>query len=83
MKIKLNKYRKFKLRVGDMVQVISGNSKTKVGKVKVILKRTDKVIIENINMRVRHRKSAQKDKNGTIDKIEAPIHISNVKKVKS
>jgi len=64
--------RKTKLRTGDNVLVISGKDKGKTGKIKKILYKKNRVIVENINIRKKHVKGQ-----GIIE-FEAPIHISNV-----
>ena len=70
-----------KIKVGDEVLVIAGKDKGKNGKVIKTLKSTNKVVVEGINVVKKHVKpNNQNDKGGIFD-IEAPIHVSNVKKV--
>ncbi len=64
--------RKTKLRTGDTVLVIAGNEKGKTGKIKRILYKKDRVIVEGLNIRKKHVKGQ-----GIVE-FEAPIHISNV-----
>ncbi len=69
-----------KIKVGDEVIVIAGKDKGKSGKVLKTLKKDNKVVVEGINMVKKHVKpNNQNDKGGIFD-IEAPIHVSNVKK---
>ncbi len=67
-----------RLKVGDLVEIITGNDAGKRGTVKRILKDKDRVIVEGVNMVVRHmRPSQQNTEGGRISK-EASIHVSNV-----
>jgi len=72
-----------KIKVGDEVLVIAGKDKGKSGKVVKTLRKEDKVVVEGINIVKKHVKpNNQNDKGGIFD-IEAPIHVSNVKKVEA
>jgi len=72
-----------KIKVGDEVLVIAGKDKGKNGKVIKTLRKDNKVVIEGINIAKKHVKpNNQNDKGGIFD-IEAPIHVSNVKKVEA
>ncbi len=69
-----------KIKVGDEVMIIAGKDKGKSGKVIKTLKTENKVVVEGLNMVKKHVKpNNQNDKGGIFD-IEAPIHVSNVKK---
>lgn len=68
---------KLKIKKGDQVVVIAGASKGAKGEVLKVMPTDSKVIVRGINMRTKHRKPAQGNPGG-IDKIEAPLHISNV-----
>ena len=72
--------KKFKIKKGDTVIVITGKDKGKTGNVLSILKDKDRVIIQGINIIKRHRKATQENP-GKIEEIEAPVHISNVSHV--
>ena len=70
-----------KIKVGDEVLVIAGKDKGKNGKVIKTIRKEDKIVVEGINIVKKHVKpNNQNDKGGIFD-IEAPIHVSNVKKV--
>jgi len=72
-----------KIKVGDEVLVIAGKDKGKNGKVIKTLRDSDKVVVEGINIVKKHVKpNNQNDKGGIFD-IEAPIHVSNVKKIEA
>lgn len=67
-----------KLRKNDEVVVISGNEKGKIGFITRIDKKNNRVFVKDLNMVVRHRKPSQQNTEGSIEKKEASIHISNV-----
>jgi large subunit ribosomal protein L24 len=66
------------VKQGDLVCVRTGNDKGKTGKVLRVMPADLKVIVEGVNVRVRHVKPSQKNpQGGRVDK-PMPIHISNV-----
>ena len=67
------------VKVGDKVLVIAGDDKGKEGTVTKILKDKNKVVVSGINIVTKHIKPSAYNENGGIVKVEAPIHISNVK----
>jgi len=62
----------------DTVQVISGKYKGRNGRVLVVDKDKDRVLIEKINMIKKHMKPNKTYSQGGIIEKEAPVHISNV-----
>lgn len=67
-----------RIKVGDLVQVIAGKEKGKRGKVTKILGPENRVLVEGLNMVVRHQRPTQfNTEGGRIDK-EAPLALSNV-----
>jgi len=72
-----------KVKVGDLVKVIAGQYKNNEGKVLKTLKKENKVIVEGVNVHKRHVKPNQMNQAGGIFESEAPIHVSNVKKVET
>lgn len=68
---------KFKIKKNDVVQVITGKEKGKRGTVKKVLLDKAQVIVENVNVVVRHIRPDQRHPEGSIKK-EMPISISNV-----
>ena len=70
-----------KIKLGDEVLVIAGKDKGKNGKVIKTLKKEDKVVVEGINIVKKHVKPRNGNDKGGIFDIEAPIHVSNVKKI--
>ncbi len=71
---------KFKLKIkkGDIVKVIAGDSKGQQGKVLKVMVSESKAIVEGINMVSKSTKPNAKNTKGGIVKQEAPIHISNL-----
>lgn len=69
---------KLHIRKGDTVKVLSGNHRSKQGKVLQILPQAYRAIVEGVNIVSRHRKPSTKHPQGGIEKKEAPIHISNL-----
>lgn len=69
---------KFHIKKGDEVVVLAGNSKGDKGKVLKVLKRTNRVVVEGVNMVSKSMKPSAKNPQGGIVKQEAAIHISNV-----
>ena len=69
--------KKFKIKTGDTVIVITGKDKGKTGKVSSVIKENDRVVVEGVNIMKRHKKATQESP-GKIEEIELSIHISNV-----
>lgn len=67
-----------KIKKGDKVQVIAGADKGKVGVVLRVLPKTNRVVVEGVNIRKKHMCPSPKYENGGIIEFEAPIHVSNV-----
>ncbi len=61
-----------------IVQVISGNHKGSEGKVLYIFPKSEKVIIEGVNLIKRATRPSQENPAGGFVEKEAPLHISNV-----
>ena len=72
-----------KIKVNDNVVVLAGKDKGKTGRVMKTLRKKDRVVVEGINMIKKHQKPNNANEKGGIIEMEAPIHDSNVKKVKS
>ena len=66
------------LLVGDKVIVISGNDKGKTGTIQKVYPKLNKVVVENVNVRKKHRKPTQANPEGSIVEVYAPIDASNV-----
>lgn len=64
------------IRKDDKVVVVAGNDKGKIGK--VLSRGKTRVLVQGINIRKKHRKSAGEQQGPKIVEMEMPIHISNV-----
>ncbi|WP_185850808.1 50S ribosomal protein L24 [Blattabacterium cuenoti] len=71
------------MKKGDLVYILSGNNKGKKGTILKVIKKKNKVLIHGINMIKKHLKPNRNNLKGSIVEKEAPIHISNVKKINS
>jgi len=66
-----------KIKKGDSVVVLSGKDKGRTGTVLEMITKSDRVLVQGINMVKVHTKQSQTSEGGIIAK-EAAIHISNV-----
>ena len=69
---------KTKLKVNDEVIVISGKQRKAKGPILAIDKKSQRVIVQGVNLNKRFARPTQENPKGGIIEIEAPIHISNV-----
>lgn len=67
-----------KLRKGDTVQVITGKDKGKSGKILVVDKKKNKVLVEGVNFITKHVKPSAQNQQGGIVTKEAFLDASNV-----
>ena len=67
-----------KIKTGDTVKVISGHYKGTVSEVKAVNPKTNKIIVEGVNMIKKTLKPSQNNPEGGIVEREAPIDASNV-----
>lgn len=72
--------KKLKIKKGDTVVVISGNSKGSQGRVLEVFPKNETAIVEGVNIISRHLKAGRdaQNKDGGIIKKEAPIRISKL-----
>jgi len=70
----------FRIKKGDLVQVIAGKDKGARGKVLAVDVEKQRVIVEGVNIVKRHQKvrMVRGAQEGGILEREAPVHISNV-----
>ena len=67
-----------KIKKGDKVRVISGADKGKEGIVQRVFTKLNRVVVENVNVHKKHRKTTQNNPQGEVLDIYAPIDASNV-----
>ena len=68
---------KLKIRKKDKVMVIAGKDKGRVGEVIRVMPESMRVLVGKINMVTKHKKRSQTEPGG-LQKMESPIHYSNV-----
>ena len=66
------------VKKGDLVVVISGKGAGKTGKVKRVLAKENRVIVEGVNLVKKHQRPTRQNPSGGIVEIEASVHASNV-----
>ncbi len=69
---------KLKIKKGDKVKVIAGNEKGKEGQIVNVLVSEQRVVVEGLNVRKKHKKPSATNPQGGIEEFSAPMHISNV-----
>jgi len=69
---------KVRIRKDDKVKVIAGKDKGKIGKVLKVIRKKNRVVIENVNVIKRHTRPSGQNRQGGIVESEAPIHWSNI-----
>ncbi|PLW94255.1 MAG: 50S ribosomal protein L24 [Marinilabiliales bacterium] len=71
---------KLKIKKGDTVVVISGNSKGSQGRVLEVFPKKETAIVEGVNIMSRHLKAGRdaQNKDGGIIKKESPIRMSKL-----
>ena len=67
-----------KIKKGDKVVVLAGKDKGQTGTVAKVIPADGKVVVEGVNVMTRHRKPSQANPQGGIDRVAAPMAISNV-----
>ncbi|MGB2991316.1 MAG: 50S ribosomal protein L24 [Paenisporosarcina sp.] len=66
------------VKKGDKVMVISGKEKGKTGTIIAAFPKTDRVLVEGLNLVKKHMKPNQANPQGGIVSQEASVHVSNV-----
>ncbi|OKL39048.1 50S ribosomal protein L24 [Pontibacter flavimaris] len=70
--------KKLHVKTGDTVKVIAGDDRGKTGRIIAVNAEKQRVTIEGLNMVTKHQKPSAQNPQGGINKVEAPIHASNV-----
>lgn len=78
MKVNQRKRNQSRIRKGDTVIVVSGKEKGNTGRVLSVDWKNERVLVEGLNMVVRHTKPNPRNQQGGIMNMESPIHYSNV-----
>jgi ribosomal protein L24, bacterial/organelle len=72
-----------KIKKGDKVKVIAGDDKGVMGEVLFALPKSNRVIVEGVNVAKIHQKPSNANPDGGIVNKEMPINVSNVIKVET
>ena len=69
-----------KIKKGDQVVVIAGNDKSRTTPRTVLSvdRESDRILLEGVNVRTKHKRPTQSSQKGDRVKEECPIHVSNV-----
>lgn len=70
---------KMSVKKGDTVVILKGKDRSKSGKVLRVFPKTNKVLVEGINMVKRHKRPTKQGEKGQMVSIARPIDRSNVK----
>lgn len=69
---------KIRIKKDDKVKVLTGKDKGKIGKVLKVAKKTNRIVVENINMVKVHQRPSQENPQGGIVEKPMPMDISNL-----
>jgi len=67
-----------KLKKGDTVEVITGKDKGKQGEIAFVFPKTNKIIVNGINVASKHQKARRANEAGGIIEKDLPLDASNV-----
>lgn len=67
-----------KFRVGDKVKITGGKDKGKEGKIKQVLPKKDRVVVEGVNKYKRHLKPRQTGGSGQVIERERPLPAAKI-----
>jgi large subunit ribosomal protein L24 len=69
---------KNRIKKDDKVKVLTGKDEGKIGKVLKVVKKTNRVVVENINVVKTHQRPSQANPQGGIVEKNMPMDISNL-----
>ncbi|MFW6277247.1 MAG: 50S ribosomal protein L24 [Prolixibacteraceae bacterium] len=70
--------KKLHIKKGDTVVVITGENKGQKGRVLEVVRKTNRAIVEGVNLMKKHTKPNAENPQGGIIEQEAPVHVSNL-----
>jgi large subunit ribosomal protein L24 len=76
--------RALRIKKGDMVVAIAGEDavRGRTGKVLQILPKQQKAVVEGFNYIKKHMRKSEDNPHGGVVEKEAPVHVSNLRKVR-
>jgi len=69
---------KIRIKKDDKVKVLTGKDKGKIGKVLKVVNKTNRIVVENINMVKVHQRPSQANPQGGIVEKAMPMDVSNL-----
>jgi large subunit ribosomal protein L24 len=69
---------RIRIKKDDKVKVLTGKDKGKIGKVLKVVKKTNRIVVENINMVKVHQRPSQANPQGGIVEKSMPMDVSNL-----
>ena len=66
------------VKKGDTVEIIVGDNKGSTGRVMQVISKTNRVVVEGLNLAYKHVRPSQQNPQGGRIRVERSIHISNV-----
>lgn len=66
-----------KIKKNDIVKIIAGKDRGKNGKVLKVFPKDEKILVEGIAIKKRHRKPRKTNEKGQVVTTPSPIHVSN------
>ena len=69
---------KIRIKKDDKVKILTGKDKGKISKVLKVIQKSNRVVVENINVVKVHQKPTQANPKGGIVEKSMPIEISNM-----
>lgn len=67
-----------KIKKGDLVKIISGKDKGKQGKIIRSIPKEDKIVVEGLNLRIKHLKPRRQGEKGQRIQFPASLNVSKV-----
>ena len=67
-----------KIKKNDIVKILKGKDKGKSGKVLTVFPKTNKILVQGLNMVKKHTRRTREDQQGGVIQKENPLDISKV-----
>ncbi len=68
-----------KIKKGDQILITKGKDKGRKGKVSKVLLKTNKIIVDGLNLKKKHIKPKKSGEKGQIIEMSFPLAVANVK----
>lgn len=67
-----------KIKTGDKVKILAGKDKGKIGKILQVFSDDGKVVVEGLNLLIKHQRPRKQGEKGQRIQFSAPISVSSV-----